>query len=241
MKYYFLVSYLPELSREDKKIKIRFGDLLAEKNQIAEEDWLEVEHILLARDIFLLERLRSGREVEVEYTLDDPRLLKELVEYSQVGVMERWGPREINLLWEMYYDHVIEATKSDFLRGYFQFEKDLRNIVAAVRARKRGLTVSDHMVGESDVVDLLQRAGGEDFGLGREYPWIDRLLQAKDPIQFDEAVEEALWEYIEEQTEQTDFEFDIVLAYLLKLQLMERRLSMSTEQGMEVVRQLEVL
>jgi vacuolar-type H+-ATPase subunit C/Vma6 len=241
MKYYFLVSYLPDLRREDKKIKVRFGDLLAEKNQIAEQDWLEVELVLLAHDIFLIEKLRSGKDMEVEYTLYDPEFWKSLVEFFQTGVSERLSPRQVNLLWEAYYDHVIETTTSDFLRGFFQFEKDLRNIIAAVRARRKGLAPSDHLVGESDVVDLLGRSSAEDFGLGREYAWVERLVQAQDPVQIEDTVEQILWEYIDQKTEHLDFEFDVVLAYLLKLELLEKRLSLSEEQGMAMVRQLEEL
>jgi hypothetical protein len=241
MKYYFLVSYLPDLRREDKKIKVRFGDLLAEKDQIAEEDWLQVELILLAADIFLTEKLRSGKNVEVEYTLYDQEFWKNLVEIFQTGVSERLGPHEVDHLWEAYYDHAIETTTSDFLRDYFRFEKDLRNIVAAVRARRKGLAPSDHIVGESDVVDLLSKSSAEDFGLGREYPWVERLVQTQEPLQLEDSIEQIVWEYVDQKTEHLDFEFDVILAYLLKLQLLERRLSLSDEQGMAVVRQLEEL
>jgi len=241
MKYYFLISYLPDLRREDKKIKVRFGDLLAEKNQIAEEDWLQVELITLAHDISLIEKLRSGKDLEVEHTLCDPEFWKSLVEFFQSGGAERLEPHQVNFLWEAYYDHGIETTTSDFLRDYFLFEKDLRNIIAAVRARRKGLGPSDHLVGESDVVDILSRSSAEDFGLGKEYPWVERLVQIQDPVQLEDTIEQVVWEYLDQRTEHLDFEFDVVLAYLLKLELLEKRLSLSEEQGMAVVRQLEEL
>mgnify|MGYP001824229270 CR=1 FL=1 len=55
------------------------------------------------------------------------------------------------------------------------------------------------------------------------------------------AVEQITWDYLEEKTQQSYFEFDVVLAYLLKLQLLEKRLTMSEAEGMEIVRQLEEL
>src|SRR3989339_1959424 len=69
MKYYFLVAYLPEIHRDDKKLKIRFADLLSEKNHITEQDWKQVELLLLAGDLLQIERLLRGKSVEVEYSL----------------------------------------------------------------------------------------------------------------------------------------------------------------------------
>ena len=69
MKYYFLVAYLPELHRDDKKLKYRLADLLGEKSHFAPNDWEDAELVLLKGDILQIERLLSGKETEVEFTV----------------------------------------------------------------------------------------------------------------------------------------------------------------------------
>lgn len=250
MKYYFLVTYLPDIQRDDKKIKVRFADLLAEKFFIRTEDWREIERLLLARDVLLLEKLLSGKDADVENTLYDRGFWKErirspkdvpdfLQEFLQKHAEERsFGPEEVNRLHETYYDHVFH-TANPFLRDYFELQKRLRNTLAALRARRKGLPPSDHLVGEGEIVEPLGRSSAEDFGLVREIPWIEKLLKAKDPLQLEDAVEQILWDYLDEQTTKYHFDFELILAYMLKVQLLEKRLALSEERGMEIVRHLE--
>ena len=113
------------------------------------------------------------------------------------------------------------------------------DVVAAIRARRKGLPPSDHVLGEGEIVEQLGRASAEDFGLGQEIPWIERLLEARDPLQLEDTIEQILWDYLDEQTTQVYFDFEVILAYLLKLQLLEKRLALSEERGMEIVRHLE--
>jgi len=70
---------------------------------------------------------------------------------------------------------------------------------------------------------------------------MDRLVEAKDPLEFEDVHEQILWEYLEEKIEPKHFEFDVVLSYLLRLELLEKRLALRAERGMEIVRQLEEL
>ena len=60
MKYYFLASYLPEIHRDDIKIRVSLGDLLEERFHIPEPDWKEIELVLLGRDVLVLEKLLSA-------------------------------------------------------------------------------------------------------------------------------------------------------------------------------------
>ncbi len=252
MKYYFLVTYLPDIHRDDKKIKLRFGDLLEERENIAPADWRQVELVLLARDVLLLERLLNSKDVDVEHTcytkeywVDQVKAPKEappfLEEFLKEVKDEGFGPSEVDRLYGIYYNHILEEASSSLLGDYFRFEKDLRNILAAIRARRLGLSPADVLLGEGELVEQLGRSSADDFGLGQDMPWMDRLLESKDPLQLEDVVEEILWEYIEERIQQNHFEFDVVLAYLLRLQLLEKRLALSEERGMEIVRQLEEL
>lgn len=251
MKYYFLVTYLPEIQRDDKKIKVSVADLLAERDNMAPEDWRQIELVLLARDFLLLEKLLGGKDPEVAYTLYDKEFWKEQIKapkevpdflegFLQTVVEERaFGPEEVNQLHAIYYDYVKGATPNLFLKEYLAFEKLLRNVLAAIRARRKGIPPADHVLGEGEIVEQLERSSAEDFGLGQDFPWIERLAEARDPLQLEDTIEQILWDYLDEQITQVYFDFEVILAYLLKLQLLEKRLALSEERGMEIVRHLE--
>jgi hypothetical protein len=252
MKYYFLVSYLPEIQRDDKKLKLRLADLLAEKHLFAESDWAQIELLLLAGDVLQIEILLSGKEGEVEYSLfgrdfwreqvKSPKEVPEFFEAAFEGVAsEGLSPRTVEQFYGAYYAYALERTSSRLLRAYLTFEKDLRNIMAAIRARRKGLPPAEHLVGEGDLVDFLSRSTAEDFGVAGDYPWIERLTSTQAPVEIEEALQQIVWDTLDEMTEHMDFEFDAVLAYLLKLHLLERNLALSVEKGMDVVRHLEEL
>ena len=251
MKYYFLVTYLPEIQRDDKKIKLRFADLLAEREYMAPEDWRQIELVLLARDFLLLEKLLAGKDADVGYSLYDKEFWKEQVKAPKevpdyleaflqtIAEEKSFGPEEVNQLLQIYYNHAILTASNPFLKEYLAFEKLLRNVLAAIRARRKGLPPSDHVLGEGEIEEQLGRASAEDFGLGQEIPWIERLVEARNPLQLEDTIEQILWDYLDEQTTQVYFDFEVILAYLLKLQLLEKRLALSEERGMEIVRHLE--
>jgi len=251
MKYYFLVTYLPEIQRDDKKVKLRFADLLAEREYMAPEDWRQIELVLLAGDFLLLEKLLSGKDAEVEHSIYEKEFWKEQVKapkevpdyleafFQTIAEEQSFGPDEVNQLHQIYYDHAIMTASNPFLKEYLTFEKLLRNVLAAIRARRKGLPPSDHVLGEGEIEEQLGRANAEYFGLGQDLPWIERLLEARDPLQLEDTIEQILWDYLDEQTTQVYFDFEVILAYLLKLQLLEKRLALSEERGMEIVRHLE--
>jgi vacuolar-type H+-ATPase subunit C/Vma6 len=252
MKYYFLISYLPEIHRDDKKLRFRVFDLLAEKVYFSEEDWAQIELVLLANDVLQVERLLSGKEVATDYQQFGREFWKEQIkshkevpeyfaEVFDLLLLEGVSPKNLNFLYEAYYHHAIENASSPLLRKYLNFEKDLRNIITAIRARRKGFSPASYLVGEGEIVELLSRSTAEDFGLGPEYPWVERLNAAKEPVDMEETIEQIIWETLDEMTEQMDFNFDVILAYLLKLQRLERNLALSEEQGMEIVKQMEEL
>ena len=252
MKYYFLVSFLPEIRRDDRKLKIHLPDLLTEKYLFTDEDWSEIELILLKGDVLHIERLWSGKEGEVEYSLYGREFWKEQIRSPKdipdffedafnTFMVDGPSPKAVDHLYESYYTYVIKKSAGRFLHAYLSFEKDLRNIITAIRARKKGLSPSDHVVGEGDLEDILKRSTAEEFGLMAEYPWIEELIAPDGPLQMEDTIQKILWEFIDELTESMTFEFDVVLAYLLKLHMLDQSITLSDEGGREIVSELEEL
>lgn len=285
MKYYFLVGYLPELQRDDRKIRFGLTELFSKDYNIAPKDRNEIDLVLLGRDIFIVEKILSGKSVSVGYSLYSPEFWQDYVRYIREGresvadfvreirgikgniepgsaydeeaprevpefitnflketsELKTFGPRESDRLYSAYYDYVLVQTKNRLMKVYFAFERDLRNVVAAIRARKKGAeNIADCLIGEGELVEALGRSNAEDFGLGKDYPWLESLMSTDYPPQRQEFIEQILWDYLDENVGNDPFHFNSILSYILKLQMLEKKLALSEEKGMAKVRRLEV-
>lgn len=249
MKYYFLASYLPEINKDDLKIKFTLSDLMEERFHIQVRDWEDIEKVLLGRDVLILERLLSGKTVSMEQSLFDIEFWRDQIKSPKEGPeflldflrgtdLQGFGARDVDRLYAAYYDYVLSTTSHDSLCAYFTFQKDLRNILAALRAREKRLAPSEYLIGEGELVNVLGTSTAEDFGLTAEYPWLERLMAAKQPHQRQDVIDGILWEYLDENVGPDPFDFRAILAYLLKLEILQKRLALSDEEGMEKVLRL---
>ena len=249
MKYYFLASYLPDIQKDDLKVRFSLGELLGEKFHIPEQDWKEIELVLMGRDILILEKLLSGKTVSVEHSLFPPEFWLDQIKSPKEGPdfildflrstdLQSVGFREIDRLYAQYFEYVLGATAHEFLRGYFTFQQNFRNVLAALRARQRGLDPAEYLIGEGEVVQILSSSTAEDFGLSLEFPWIENLIKAETPDERQSMVEQIVWNYLDEHAGPDPFDFRVILVYLLKLEVLERQLALSEDKGMEKVRRL---
>jgi hypothetical protein len=249
MKYYFLASYLPEILRDDIKIRVSLGDLLEERFHIPDPDWKEIELVLLGRDVLVLEKLLSGKTVfishslfSVEFWQDQIKSPKEgpefVLDFLRSTDLRSVGFKEIDRLYAGYFLHALGTTANEFVRDYFIFQQNLRNVVAALRARQKGLDPSEYLIGEGEVVNILSSSTAEDFGLSLEFPWIESLIKAETPHERQAMVEQIQWDYLDEHAGPDPFDFRVILAYVLKLEILERQLALSEDKGMEIVRRL---
>jgi len=249
MKYYFLASTLPDIQRDDLKVRFSLEELLGERFHIPEPDWKEIELVLLGRDILILEKLLSGKTVSIGHSLfplefwqDQIKSPKEgpefVLDFLRSADLQSVGFKEIDRLYAAYFEYVLGATAHSFVREYFTFQQNLRNLLAALRARQKGLDPSEYLIGEGEIVQILSSSTAEDFGLSLEFSWIESLAKAETPHERQAMVDQIQWDYLDEHAGPDPFDFRVILAYLLKLEILERQLALSEDKGMEKVRRL---
>lgn len=249
MKYYFLASYLPEIHLDDSKIRISLGDFLEERFHIPVKDQRDMDLVLLGRDIMIIDSLLKGRDLDVEYSVFGREFWREQVKNPKEGPgfileflagldREAYSVRDSDRLRGLYINHVLSNASNSFILGYYTFQRDMNNIFAAKRARKKGLDPAGHLIGEGGLVERLKTSTAGDFGLGEEYSWLETLDKAETPHQQQEILDRILWEYLDENTGPDIFHFNVILAYLLKLEILHRRLALNEEEGMEKVRRV---
>lgn len=144
-------------------------------------------------------------------------------------------------LFEAYYAMCAHA-KCRFLRAWAAFDRNLRNVTAAIAARAQGRAIEEVTVGRGEIVEQLTRSSASDFGLRGELEYLDTLIATLndeqnlvekehkiDLIRWNEALELSSFDY---------FDINAVIAYLVRVNLVARWAALDPTRGREMFARL---
>ena len=140
------------------------------------------------------------------------------------------------LLWEAFY---AECARSEcgFIRDWFDFDRTLRNIAAAYTARSGGMGIAGKLVGGGEIVEALARSAAADFGLRSEVDYVEQviaLLDIKNIIEKENRLDRIRWDKSDELTTFDYFNIEVLLAYLIKVNIIHRWVALSPVHGKEM-------
>lgn len=155
---------------------------------------------------------------------------------------ETYRTRSIEKALFTAYYRECEKSRCRFIRDWYAFDRNLRNITAAYTARRLGRHVAEELVGDGYVVDMLARSTSSDFGLRGELDYMDRIMAALDEesnvIEREQAVDLLRWDMADELTVFDYFNVNAVLAYLVKVNAVHRWMALDPVRGREMFRNL---
>jgi hypothetical protein len=144
-------------------------------------------------------------------------------------------------LFEAYYRDLAES-KCNFLVGWGAFDRNLRNISAALAAREAGRVVADVTVGGGEIVEQLRRSSATDFGLRGELPYIDAVIAAvadeTNIVEKERKIDAIRWAEAEDIAVFDFFNINYLLSYLVKVNIVARWMLLSPEAGREMLARL---
>lgn len=144
-------------------------------------------------------------------------------------------------LFEAYYRDLAES-KCNFLVGWGAFDRNLRNISAALAAREAGRAVADVTVGGGEIVEQLRRSSATDFGLRGELPYIDAVIAAvadeTNIVEKERKIDAIRWAEAEDIAVFDFFNINYLLSYLVKVNIVARWMLLSPEAGREMLARL---
>lgn len=259
--YYSLVAGLREYALDADTKGFDAGAIVGEiLDGVTAEDARQVRLLYGYYDCENIASLRAGRSAhnplgnftreELEEELKAPRRLPAAVarvlrayadpegeDAEEVDTAQRFEAA----LFEAYYAACSRAG-SRFLREWSEFDRNLRNVTAAVTARAAGRAIGEVTVGGGDVVEQLERSSAAGFGLRGELPYIDGVIAAVndeanlvekehkvDLIRWGEAVELATFDY---------FDIDAILSYLCRVNIVARWTQLDAARGREMFARL---
>lgn len=143
--------------------------------------------------------------------------------------------------WELRFVrafHEFAAGLPDgFLREWFAFDRDMRNVLAALAGRKAGVAYADHLVGSGEAVDKMRTSQAPDFGLGREVPLVEtlsRIMDQPDVVDRERALDALRWKWIDGRNFFEYFTVDRVIGYHAQLRILDRWARLDPESGRAV-------
>lgn len=214
---HFYITTLPALGDLGSSPPMKLVDLFehVEENR----QWREqLGALILLDDLHQRESLLTGEADEVEpavLSLQQMQGEAPLPEWMDVpDDVEKTVGLEVDMLWDRYfhYAHRLgDSCGNRFLTKWVEVEVALRNALAAARARKLGLEVSDYQV----ATDL----GRSDEDLA---PMLSEWESAATPLASLRIVIRARWSWLDRHDAWFTFSVDELLAYAARVMLLEQ-------------------
>ncbi|TCO09741.1 DUF2764 family protein [Natronoflexus pectinivorans] len=261
--YYALVAGLPDIALDDKKVLISSSDmrelLRDEVNQkdfaLVELMFLPYDHINLLNILFKKEKdwdERGNISKDVMEKLQDRKSIEaadpDFVPAYMIEFLERFHGEELvenyhqaeQMLTEGYFNFLLDSS-NEFVREVSMYQKNIGNLMMTLNARKYNMKFDEHLVGDDEVTSALKKSRTRDFGLYNQITDIELLIQifeSENMVDRELKLDNHKWQFLDEITFFNYFTIEKVLAFLLKLFIVERWMSLDSEKGKEMFNQL---
>ena len=124
-----------------------------------------------------------------------------------------------NTLLNLYYEEMIQSGNS-FIKNYALFMRDMKN------GRALGFSsdeISKELIGDYSLISALTKSTASDFGVGREIPYINTIVETfnssdkADPYNMENIECSLVREFLDRLTSIKSFTTDNVFAYYINL------------------------
>ncbi len=254
--YYCLIAGLPEISPDDKKLSLSVQDLRNYLNDYLTKEEIEVINLFFypndnAQILRLLQKQEADPTLQTVFTasqledeINDPMFVPSYIKEYLHDLQKE--DREANKrlpeveLSERYWDFML-SQKERLVKKYAEFTLNIKNLITALNCRKYHIDIEKEVIGDSYFANQLKTSRAKDFELSDDYPYVDNVLALFDKdgtAEREYKIDMLYWDFLDEMTEHKYFTFDNVVAFMLKLMILERWSKMTTEQGKQIFREL---
>lgn len=264
-QYYYFIAGLPDFSFDSMKLPFTvesFKEMLDEVLKPDDKRLLRIYFIKYDNDNlfkFLKNKDASFSSMghlsheEFADTVDKvkediPIINKRIPSFYEVYI-KRWLSEEAQTdskFWEdlissLYMDYGLDV-KNSLLSKWFELNLNIGNLLSAIYARKYSMDVSKIVVGNNEIARIIRENSNlRDFGLSLELDYFDtivRISEEADIYERERKLDKFRWDWLEENTVFDYFNIEYIFAYLCKLQILERWVSLNAEEGEKVFRDL---
>ena len=243
--YYYLISGLPEVKLSDSKAKYDINEITQNiLSNLSDKDIKLFNYFIyqndnknLANAIALSKGLFSPYFVHLEPSIFSKEEIQKYVNLSNLpNYMVKFLEDNKNTEWEnirhiensllsLYYEEMIQ-TGNAFIREYALFMRNLKNILAALNGKALGFSgdeISKELIGDYPLIYALTKSSAADFGLGREIPYINSIIDTfnssdkADPYNLENVECSLVNGFLDRLTSIKSFTTDNLFAYYINL------------------------
>ncbi len=256
--YYYLVTALPELSLTDKDLEfnmVSYRDFLMEELDPKDAKLLKV--LYYPYDIINLVNLikENGQEwdlrgsfthSELDAMLLVPHTLPEFMQqfYDETRThWDDWSEKQlIDFATALYIDWSREAPNK-FLRQWLYFSQNLKSLLIWLNSHKFKLDANKEVLGNNYEAEYLRNTLFEDVDLRSwDLTFKEALAHFDNPnVALREfLIDQMRWKYLDELEENYSFGIERLMAYVIRLQIINRNIVTTEEAGRERLKQLQL-
>lgn len=251
--YYFLATALPDLSIGHAP-EISFAEMtfLYEQN-LSQEDLKKIHHLRLLYDIENIRAYWLEESLDRHGNFDENELEEALVsfigfpsyvyeflnKYNELEGRLRFFPK---LIATYYQDQLKHAT--GFLKKYFSFERNLRLILVALRAKKLHRDILKELQFESIedplVAQILSQKDAKNYDPPEEYQEVKLIFNERsdEPTALNKALAEYRFQKVNELVGLQVFSLDVLIAYFIKFIMVEKWQEQDAEKGNRLIKKI---
>ena len=259
--YYYLIAGLPELSLDDNKLgftvrefrELYYPELAADDRALLDLIYLSYDNanlLLLLKDkeaaiaegglytgeelLGIIEAARAEEAPDRNY----PRYMYDFVQQMESEESAAEGIFPEDRLAQLYYAHAMNQGNT-FIERWFAFNLDLNNFLTAITARRYNLDVKPLIVGDNEVAKALRTSNSRDFGLTGVmdgFEEVMRISEIDNLVERERKLDVLKWEWMEENSFFDYFTVEKLFAFLVKIQVIERWITLDAEAGGEMLR-----
>lgn len=266
-KYYYLIAGLPNIALDDSKLPYTISEFRQELDGVLSwTDKKLIDLFFLKFDNKNLIAFAKNPDCDPDprgsITYDDfndlRKALKDeekppkkqyipsyFVEYLKLYLAAEGKDEKQAISWEdrlatLYYAYAVKS-RNKFVASWFELNLNINNMLTAITCRKYGLDKADYIIGDNDVAESIRTSNARDFGLGDmiDYlPELQRIAEEPDLMFREKKVDLLKWQWLDDQIFFKTFDIESVFAYLLKLEMIERWVTLDKATGEKTFREL---
>lgn len=269
--YYYLVAGLPDLTIDQGKLQfgsVEFREYL--KTELSRKDYELIEWLFFPADNQNLVNLvtkndkpwndnavfaREEMELAITETVspdkihtDETSSIKAYMKEFIMGFFNEDKDSTLtpeNELATLYYNDALRVNNT-FLRQWFEFEINLKNMLVYNTAQKFNLSYENELVSNTLLTNSLRQKTGRDLGEASSWPYFDAVNQISenssvsttDIASKERAIDSLRWNVLDQMNTFNYFSIEVIISYMVKLMMIERWLKLDPKTGEALFRRL---
>jgi len=254
--YYYIISSLPELNLSDKNLEYDMLSFREYVSELLEEVDFKMLKILyypydIPNFINLIKANGAAWDARGNYTREAfdamlmvpdtlPVFLQQFYDETRPD-WEKTSEKElINTATSLFIDW-SRTVQNPFLKKWLYFDQNLKNLLIWLNSNKFDMKPNEEVLGENYEAEYLRATNADDLNLHSwDLPFKEALTHFDNPnVALREyLIDQMRWKYLDELEENYAFGIERLMAFVIKLQIINRNIVTTEEAGRERLEQL---